>query len=64
MPLLARSVRYPRTTDFASWTIFHIIQPMAIQLASINHPSIAAIPIQRIGRRYGYLERHPEGGVS
>jgi hypothetical protein len=34
---------------------------MAIQLASINQPIIACMPIQRIGRLPGYLEnRHPD----
>ena len=65
MPLLARNgVRCPRTTARASWTIFHIIQTMATQLASISQPSIASIPTQRIGGPDGYLERRPGSGLS
>jgi|GEM_PF-6749997 len=45
-----------RTTDLASWTTFHVIQTIAIQLASINQPSIASMSGQRIGFVRGYLE--------
>lgn len=37
-------------TARVSWTTFHTIHTMAIQLASINQPSIACMSIQRIGR--------------
>lgn len=37
---------------------------MATQLPSIDHPSIACIAIQRIGRLRGFLEKRPRGRLS
>jgi hypothetical protein len=47
-----------------SWTIFQNIQTIAIQLASINQPSIGPIAVQRIGRHYGFLEQRLGEGLG